>query len=303
MATCNIALFGCGTVGMGVARILLRGGAIAERIGERLRLAYVVDSRLDEVHRELQPPEDVILTDDLDGPLSDPDVHVVVELFGGTKAARRVVERALAAGKDVVTANKALLAVCGDELFRLAREHDRSVAFEASVAGGIPVVAAIRSGLAGDRIESIYGIVNGTCNYVLTRMLELGVPYSQALAEAQGRGYAETDPRLDVEGVDSAHKLAVLARLAFGAKVNLEEIPCEGIADVELCDLQYAQALGYTLKLLAIGIRRGERLELRIHPALLHCDHPMAAVGGVYNAVCIHGSNVGEIVLTGKGAG
>ncbi|MHC4480964.1 MAG: homoserine dehydrogenase [Planctomycetota bacterium] len=303
MAKCNVALYGCGTVGMGVAQMLLAQDALGERIGERIRLAYVVDQRLEEVRGALQPPEGLILTDDLDAPLADPEVDVVVELFGGTSVARMLAERAFEAGKDVVTANKALLAEHGQELFRLARRHGRAIAFEASVGGGIPVIAVLRSGLVGDRVESIYGIVNGTCNYVLTRMLERGIPYGQALAEAQEQGYAEADPRLDVDGVDSAHKLAVLARLAFGVDVQLASIPCEGISKVELRDLRYAHALGYTLKLLAIGIRRAGRFELRVHPALLHREHPVAAVGGPYNAVCIHGSHVGEIVLTGRGAG
>lgn len=288
---------------MGVAEALLTPGALSERIGERLKLKYIVDARVEEVRGALPSAEGVAVTDDLEGPLNDPDVHVVVELFGGTTAAREVVERALGAGKDVVTANKALLAEYGDGLFRLARQCGRCIAFGGSVGGGIPVVAAIRESFVGDRVESIYGIVNGTCNYVLTRMLELGVPYEQALAEAQGLGYAEADPLLDVEGLDSAHKLAVLARLAFGVNVRLEDIPCEGIAGVELRDLQYADSLGYTLKLLAIGVRDGERLDLRVHPALLRHDHPVAGIGGVYNSVCIHGSHVGEIVLTGKGAG
>jgi homoserine dehydrogenase len=303
MDKCNVALYGCGTVGTGVAQVLLSRGALGERIGDRVKLKYVVDARLDEVRRALQQSGPVIVTDDLDQPLADPEVNVVVELFGGMTAARTVVERALASGRDVITANKALLASYGDELFRLARAHGRAIGFEGSVGGGIPVIGAIRDGLVANRIERIYGIVNGTCNYVLTRMLERDMLYARALAEAQERGYAEADPRLDVEGLDSAHKLAVLARLAFGVNVKLEHIACEGIAHVELSDLRYAQALGYTLKLLAIGIRRGERLELRVHPSLLRKEHPVAGIGGVFNAVCIHTSHAGEVVLTGQGAG
>ncbi len=300
---CVIALYGCGTVGMGVAQALLRPGALQERIGDAVRLKYIVDARLDQARGELDPPDDVTLTSDVEAPLRDSHVDVVVELFGGVTDARRVIEDALRSGKDVVTANKALLAEAGDELYRLAREHGCSIAFGAAVAGGIPVIAALRNALIGEQIERLYGIVNGTCNYVLTRMLDRCVAYGDALAEAQQRGYAESDPALDVEGTDSAHKLAVLARVAFGVNVRLRDIPCEGIADVELSDLRYAGALGYTLKLLAIGIRRGEKLELRVHPALLRLEHPLAGVGDVYNAVCIHGERVGEIVLTGKGAG
>lgn len=303
MEPCKVALYGCGTVGLGVVQVLTSQDALRERIGDRVQLKYVVDARLDELRPVLQAAAGVQLTDDLEAPLQDPEVRVVVELFGGTAVARTVIEKALRAGKDVVTANKALLAECGDELFRLARARGRSIAFEASVGGGIPVLAGIRRGLIGDRIESIYGIVNGTCNYVLTRMVEAGVPYATALAEAQERGYAEADPRLDVEGIDSAHKLVVLARIAFGVHVDLEDIPCEGITGIDLSDLQYACGLGYTPKLLAIGVRRGRRLELGVHLALLRRDHPVASIGGVYNAVCIHAANAGEIVMTGEGAG
>ncbi len=303
METTQVALYGCGTVGMGVARALLGRSALREHLGNGVALKYVVDARMDEVRAELDPPDDLVLTDDLQAPLADPEVRVVVELFGGTTEARRVVERALRSGKDVVTANKALLAEAGDELYRLARQQGRCIAFEAAAAGGIPVIAALRSSLVGDRVESLYGIVNGTCNYVLTRMLREGIGYEDALGEAQERGFAEADPALDVEGRDSAHKLAVLSRLAFGVKVDLDQIPCEGIAGVQLSDLRYAKALGYTLKLLAIGVRREDGLDLRVHPALLRRDHALAAVGGVYNAVCIHAGRAGEIVLTGKGAG
>ncbi len=303
MDSYDVALYGCGTVGMGVARTLLQAGPLHERLPRRIRLRYVVDLRVEELRRELGPQEELILTADLEQPLRDPDVDVVVELFGGTTDARRIIEDALRSGRDVVTANKALLAESGDELYELARHNDASIAFEASVAGGIPVIAALRNALVGDRVESLYGIVNGTCNYVLTRMLDRGISYKDALAEAQEKGYAEADPALDVEGTDSAHKLAVLARVAFGVRVELADIPCEGISRVELSDLEYARALGYTLKLLAIGVRRDGALELRVHPALLHRGHPLAAVGDVYNAVCIHGDRAGEIVLTGKGAG
>jgi homoserine dehydrogenase len=283
--------------------MLLEDGALNERLGSGIRLKYIVDVRMDEVRAAVNPPGDVTITDDLDMAVEDPEVDIIVELIGGTTIARDLFERALKAGKDVVTANKALLAAHGDALYRLARANGSCIAFEGSVAGGIPVIGAIRDGLVGDRIESFYGILNGTCNYVLTRMLESNMAYGQALAEAQQLGYAEADPTLDVEGHDSAHKLAVLARLAFGLNVELEDIPCEGISQVELYDLRTTHAMGYTLKLLAVGQRQGERIELRVQPALLRHGHPMAAVSGVYNAVCVHGSQVGEVVLTGKGAG
>jgi len=304
MRECGVALYGCGTVGAGVADILLgRRGALRERVGERIRLRYVVDKRLKELAAELRLPSATKLTDDLETPLRDADVDVVVELFGGISAARSVIEKALNAGKDVVTANKALLALHGDELFRLARRKGRSIAFEASVCGGIPIIAALRDGLVAERVESIHGIVNGTCNYILTQMSQRDLPYDQALAEAQGKGYAEADPALDVEGEDAAHKLVVLARLAFGLVVTVEDIAREGISEVEPEDLRYARSLGYTLKLLATGIRRDSALELHVYPCLLRHSHPLASVNGAYNAVCVHGDSVGEVVLTGLGAG
>jgi homoserine dehydrogenase len=287
-----------------VADILLgRRGALQQRLGPGIQLQYIVDLRIDAVRSEISPPDSVVLTDEIEQPLSDPDVDVVVELFGGTGVARKVVESALCSGKDVVTANKALLAAHGAELYRLAREEGRSIAFEAAVAGGIPVIGAVRNSLVSERISSVYGIVNGTCNYILTRMSAHDLSYESALSEAQEKGYAEADPTLDVEGHDAAHKLAVLARLAFGVDVEESSIYCEGISDIEPEDICYARSLGYTLKLLAIGIERDGRLELRVHPTLLHHDHPLAAVGGAYNAVCVHGDSVGEVVLTGLGAG
>ena len=304
MAECNVAVYGCGTVGGGVVSMLLgRRGALEERIGGRVRLRYVVDLRLKELAAELELPDSVVLTDDIEAPLRDPEVRVVVELIGGLKAARDVIERALRAGKDVVTANKALLADCGSELFALARSQGRSIAFEAAVAGGIPIISALRDGLVGDSIQSVYGIVNGTCNYILTRMSEDGLSYDEALAEAQQKGYAEADPTLDVDGHDTAHKLAVMARLAFGANARAGDVACEGIRGIEPADLAYADAMGYKVKLLATGIRRPEGVELRVHPALLDCHHPLASVGGAFNAVCVHGDCVGEVVLTGLGAG
>ena len=203
MDKCKVALCGCGTVGMGVAEALLDPAALRERIGDRIELKYVVDLRVEEIRRALDLPEGVVLTDNLTQALDDPEVDLVVELLGGTTVAREVTEHALRAGKDVVTANKALLAEHGDDLFRLARRQGRCIAFGGGVGGGIPIISSLRDGMVGDRIESIYGIVNGTCNYILTAMMERGLPYTQALAEAQQHGYAEADPRLDVSGLDS----------------------------------------------------------------------------------------------------
>ncbi len=303
MSACNVALFGCGTVGTGVARILLGDGPLASRLSREVRLKYIVDARVDAIRDELGDPDSVCFTTRIDEVLEDEQVEVAVELFGGTEAARELVLQAVRSGKDVVTANKALLAEHGDEIYRVARENGASIAFEAAVGGGIPIIAALREGFVGDRIDSVYGIVNGTSNYILTRMLGGGISYDEALREAQEKGYAEADPTLDVEGMDSAHKLAVLARIAFGKHVDINDIPCRGVAGMRLQDLIYARALGYAVKLLAVGVRRDGALELAVHPALLRADHPMAAIAGAYNAICVHGSHVGEVVLTGLGAG
>ncbi len=304
MRDCNVALYGCGTVGAGVADLLLgRRGGMSGKISGNVRLRYVVDKRLDEIRAEHDFPAETVLTEDIEAPLRDPDVHVVAELFGGIEAGGDLIEKALRAGKDVVTANKALLAARAGELFHLARQQGRSIAFEASVCAGIPVIAALRGALVADRIESVYGIVNGTCNYILTEMSERGLSYEKALAEAQQKGYAEADPSLDVEGHDAAHKLAILARLAFGLDTRDGDIVREGISAIEPADLRYARSFGYTVKLLAIGIQREGAVELRVHPALLRHDHSLASVAGVFNAVCIRGDAVGEVVLTGQGAG
>jgi len=228
---------------------------------------------------------------------------VVIELVGGTTVAKEITLRAIAAGKDVVTANKALLAEAGRELFAAAKERGVSISFEASVCGGIPLIAAIRDGLIANRIHSIMGIVNGTCNYILTRMAAGGTPYEQALADAQRLGYAESDPTLDVEGIDSAHKLAILSALGFAADFRYGEIHVEGITHTDPADIQYAAELGYTLKLLAIGKRRDDELELRVHPTLLPNEHPLASVHDVFNAVCVTGSAVGDTMFYGRGAG
>ncbi len=303
MKKCNVALYGCGTVGAGVARILLEEKTyIQQSAGCDIRLACVVDRRVDEL-RALPLLKGVEISSDIDRPINDPAIDIVVELIGGVAAAGEIIEKALKAGKSVVTANKALLAARADGIFRLARQHDSSVAFEASVAGGVPIIAAMRDSFLAEPIDSIYGIVNGTCNYILSRMTMDGISYPDALAEAQEKGYAEADPTLDVEGHDSAHKLAILARLAFGINATEDDIYCEGISHVEPADIMYADSLGYILKLLAVGKKGEKGVELRVHPALLHRKHPLAGVNGSVNAVCVHGRSVGEVTFTGLGAG
>ncbi len=302
METVHVGLIGLGTVGSGVAKLLLEcGDRLALRAGVRLELARAADKNLD-AGRAAGVPEDRLTADAADV-IGDPDISIVVQLIGGIHPAKEFMEDALRAGKSVVTANKALLAKHGPELFALAREHGSCVCFEASVGGGIPILRAVREGLIANDIEDVRGIVNGTCNYILTQMSREGTPYEEALAEAQRLGYAEADPTLDVGGGDSAHKLAVLARLAFGLDFDLEQVYCEGISDVEVADIRYAQEMGYVLKLLAIAKPHDGELELRVHPTLLPQSHPLAAVHGVFNAIYVKGHAVGETMFYGQGAG
>ena len=302
MKRCGVAIVGWGTVGSGVAGLLLaKRQELAERTGADLELRRVVDTDL-ERPRDFPVPEE-LLSRDLQDVLDDPEVEVVAELVGGTGETGDLVLRLLAAGKHVVTANKALLATRGRELFAAARKRGVALAFEASTAGGVPVIRALAEGLVANRIESIVGVVNGTANFVLTQMTQHNMSYQQALALAQEEGYAERDPSLDVKGIDSAHKLAILARTGMAVDFEFEEIPCQGITELELCDLQYAWELGYAIKLLAVARQQEGGLELRVHPALLLRRHPLAWVDGVFNAVCIRGDVVGDVVLHGQGAG
>jgi homoserine dehydrogenase len=304
----GIALIGCGTVGGGVARLLLeQPERLAARAGRPLRLRKVV-VRHPEKERPLRLPCE-LLTTDLEEVLRDPDIHVACELVGGIDWARQAVLRLLAAGKDVVTANKALLALHGVEVFDAARRHDRAVAFEASVAGGVPIIAALTQGLAANQVLALQGILNGTSNFILTGMTDQGLSYAQALAEAQRLGYAEADPTLDVDGTDAAHKLAILAQIAFGAAVPLSAIERRGIAGTDPEDVRFAGELGYTIKLLAeTWLDRPEkggpeRLALHVSPVLLRKQAPLAQVRGAYNAIRVVGDAVGDTLFYGQGAG
>jgi homoserine dehydrogenase len=298
----NIALIGCGTVGGGVARLLLeQGDRLAARAGRPLVLRRVVVRDPDRPRSLVLPRE--LLTTDPAAAWTDPAVHAVVELVGGTGPAREFVLAALAAGKHVVTANKALLAQHGTEVFEAARKAERAVAFEAAVAGGIPIIAALGQGLAANQIVSLQGILNGTCNFILTAMAERGVSYAEALAEAQRRGYAEADPTLDVDGSDAAHKLAILARLAFGAAVPPSAVGRRGIAGFSPMDLRFARELGYTVKLLAEAWLAERQLALHVAPVLLRHTAPLALVRGAYNAIQVVGDVVGETIFAGPGAG
>jgi homoserine dehydrogenase len=298
----GVALVGCGTVGGGVARLLLeQPERLAARAGRALALRRVV---VRDPHKERVAclPRS-LLTTSLEDVLRDPGVQVVAELVGGVDWAKRAVLALLEAGKDVVTANKALLALHGAEVFDAARRHGRAVAFEASVAGGIPIIAALTQGLAANQILALQGILNGTCNFILTHMTEGGLSYAAALAEAQRRGYAEADPTLDVDGTDAAHKLAILAQIAFGVAVPLEAIARRGIADIDAADIRFARELGYVIKLLAETFQSAGGLALHVSPVLLRQTTPLAQVRGAYNAIHVVGDAVGDTFYYGRGAG
>ncbi len=302
MKTINIGLVGFGTVGTGVVK-LLKGQAplLERRLAARLRLKRIADL-------DLTRPRDVevdpkILTTNAREIIEDPAIDIVIELIGGTTTAREVSLAALRSGKHLVTANKALLATHGLELFRAAAEKRVDLGFEASVCGGIPIIRAVREGLVANRIHSIEGIVNGTCNYILTKMTELGAPFAEVLKEAQDQGYAEVNPSLDIDGIDAAHKLQILASIAYGGSVDFNAIHVEGIRGIDPDDIQYAKELGYRVKLLAIAKETDGEIEVRVHPTLIPEDHLLAFVGGVFNAVYIVGDATGSLMFYGRGAG
>jgi len=299
----KVGLVGFGTVGTGVAKLILEDGdRIAAKTGIRLSLASVVDVDTQRP-RPVKLP-DGILTADLNRLLGDGTIEIGVETVGGTTVAKDVQLAMLAAGKDVVTANKALLAQHGNELYRAARNNGRCIAFEASCAGGVPIISAIRSGLTANNITGIYGIVNGTCNFILSNMTAKGEEFAAALAAAKARGYAEADPTLDISGGDSAHKLAILASIAFGYEIALDDIFVEGIESISSDDIRYGEEMGYCLKLLAIGQMDAQRrISLRVHPSFIAKDNAIARVSGPFNAVSIFGSAVGQIMFYGRGAG
>src|SRR5437773_3479537 len=298
----GIALIGCGTVGSGVARLLLeQPERLAARAGRPLQLRRVL-VRDPAKKRGVELPRE-LLTSDLRKITTDAAIDVAVELVGGIAWTKQAVLDSLAAGKDVVTANKALLAEYGPEIFDAARQHGRTVAFEASVAGGIPIIAALAQSLAANQILALQGILNGTCNFILTGMGEQGRDYASALAEAQRLGYAEADPTLDVNGADAAHKLAILAQIAFGVAVTGSSIDRRGITEIQALDLRYAGELGYTIKLLAEAWLNEQQLALHISPVLLRHSTPLAQVRGAYNAIQVVGDAVGDTFYYGRGAG
>ena len=298
----GVGIVGFGTVGTGVATILLHNAAlISRRVGVPIELIRVAD--LDITRDRGLRLNPGVLTTDAGAVLADPNIDVVIELIGGYERAKRIIMDAIAAGKHVVTANKALLALHGEEIFDAATHKGVEVGFEASVGGGIPVIRALTEGLAGNTIESIYGIINGTSNYILSRMTHEGHSFQEVLQDAQQAGYAEADPTFDIAGIDSAHKLAILVNLAYGTPVNFKDIYTEGITSITPTDITYAKQFGCTIKLLGIAKLVDGEIEARVHPTMLPSTSPIAQVEGVYNAIQLVGDAVGDIVLYGRGAG
>ena len=298
----RIGLIGFGTIGTGVVKLLHRQrSAIRERLGVGLDLVRIadIDTRRDRGVKLARG----VLVGDARRILDDPSVDVVIELMGGTGAARRFVLEALAAGKDVVTANKALLAHHGDEIFRAAEKAGAEIGFEASVGGGIPIIRTLKEGLCGDRNQAIYGIVNGTSNFILSRMSDAGGEFADVLRGAQADGLAEADPSFDVDGIDAAHKLTLLIQLAFGVRVPFSQISVEGIRHVSQADIAFAREFGYVIKSLAVAKRDGERIEASVRPTMVSRRHPLADVNGALNAIAVHGEALGPSMYVGAGAG
>ena len=300
----RVGMIGLGTVGTGVWQVLRRNQAlIAARAGRRIEIVAVAVRKLPRAAGVLADAPGVLLTDDPLQVATHPDVDVVLELAGGTGPARGWVLAALAQGKHVVTANKALLAVHGHTLFAAAAQHGVVLAYEGAVAGSVPIIKALREGLAANRIDAVAGIINGTSNFILTRMRDAGVDFASALAEAQALGYAEADPAFDVDGVDAAHKLALLAANAFGTPVRFDAVHVEGIRALQALDVAAAAHLGYTVKLLGIARRQPGGVELRVHPTLLPAHQLLAQVDGAMNGVLVHGDAAGPALYCGAGAG
>ena len=298
----TVGLIGFGTVGGGVAKILFENAeVIRQRVGVPIDLVRIADLDIT-TDRGLSLP-DGVLTMDAQSVLQDPDIDIVVELIGGYDPAKHFILTAMQQGKSVVTANKALLAVHGEEVFHAATSAGVDIGFEASVGGGIPIIKALTEGLVANRVTSMFGIMNGTSNYILTRMTEEGKSFQEILFDAQEKGYAEADPTFDIEGVDAAHKLAVMVNLAFGTPVNMKDIHTEGISDLSTLDIDFAREFGFTIKLLSIAKYQGGEIEARVHPTLVPSQSPIAQVSGVYNAIHVLGDAVGDVVLYGKGAG
>jgi homoserine dehydrogenase len=301
MREIRVGLIGFGTVGKGLAKALLaQKERLLQKTGTVFILSTVADIALQSLPEEFS---DVTLTKDAGDIFSDPKIDIVVELIGGMEPARTFMLKAIASGKHVVTANKALLSVHGREIFQAAAKKNVEVGFEASVGGGIPVIKALKEGLVANRINYIKGIMNGTANYILSQMTDHGTPFQEVLKEAQKLGYAEADPTYDVEGIDTAHKLAILMTIAYGLNVQLDDITVEGISSIEPVDIQFAKKFGYRIKLLAISRNHGDHVEARVHPTMVPEGHMLATINGAFNGIQFQGDTVGDVLLYGAGAG
>ncbi len=303
MKTINIGLIGFGTVGVGLVKVLKSNASlIKERLKGELRIKAIAD-------KDIVSPRSVevdkrILTTDVKALLNDPEIDIIVELIGGNEPAKTYILEAIKGGKHVVTANKALLAEQGEEIFEAASRREVDVYFEGSVGGGMPIIKILKEGLVANRIKCILGVINGTANYILSRMSEEGSSFQEALSEAKRLGYAEADPAMDIEGIDSAHKLAILASIGFGTRVRLSDLYIEGIAGISARDIQYASEFGYSIKLLAVAKEIGdEEIEVRVHPTLLPQGHLLSSVSGIFNACYLRGDCIGEVLVYGQGAG
>lgn len=302
MKQLNVGILGLGTVGGGTYTVLTRNAAeITRRTGVEIKVVQAADRNLD--HAKTVTAGNVALTDDAFAVVNNPDVDVVVELIGGYTLSKELVLKAIANKKHVVTANKALIALHGNEIFAAAQANNVIVAFEAAVAGGIPIIKALREGLGANRIEWVAGIINGTTNFILTEMREKGLNFADVLGEAQRLGYAEADPTFDVEGIDAAHKLTIMSAIAFGMPMKFEQAYTEGITKLQQVDIKYAEELGYRVKLLGITKRTDKGVELRVHPTLIPEKRLVANVNGAMNAVVVKGDAVGPTLYYGAGAG
>ena len=302
MKQINVGLLGCGTVGTGVAKLLVDSSqVIGARLGATLNLKAVADIDL-ETDRGIQFSEGV-LTTDANSVVNDPDIDIIIEMIGGERIAKELILKAIENGKQVITANKALLASQGNALFKAAAEKGVDLTFEAAVGGCMPIIKAMRESLVANRIQSMIGILNGTCNYILTKITEERSTFGDALTEAQTRGYAEADPTLDVEGIDTAHKIAILTALAYGMEINLPEVYIEGITKITPLDVEFAEHFGYRIKLLAISKNHGDKIEARVHPTMIPFGNLLSNVSGTVNSIMVSGDAVGNIMLYGRGAG
>ena len=302
MKQINIGLLGCGTVGTGVAKILIENkDLLASRVGASLSLKHVADIDIKR-DRKIKFDEGVLVTD-ARKVVDDPEIDIIVEMIGGVGVAKELILRAIDNGKQIVTANKALLAAQGNILFKAAYAKGIDLGFEASVGGCMPVIKSIRESLVGNRIKSMTGILNGTCNYILSKSTYDGITFEAALSEAQAKGFAEADPSLDVEGIDTAHKLTILNSIAYGMEINLNDIYIEGISKITPMDIDFANQFGYRIKLLAISKNRGKEVEARVHPAMIPFDNQLSNVNGPLNAITISGDAIGDMMLYGLGAG